>query len=137
MQVSDTGLYLAGLALSPFLNRGAIKAFFHSVGTLRWCNEAINSNPSEGAISSAHSLSSLGGIWSGPHALCGISHELNSFAIPGLLTVISGMSGYGLRPMSGKAEVFHEKRLNVRLCSILCEHNAIFLQRCHTTVVTA
>ena len=33
-QISDTGLQLLALLLSPFLKTGTILAFFHSVGTL-------------------------------------------------------------------------------------------------------
>ena len=66
MDVSDTGLQLAALFLSPFLEMGTTKVVFCWWGILPIFKNVVNMEVRWGAKSSANSFSSFDGILLGP-----------------------------------------------------------------------
>ena len=69
MDVRETGLEFDGLYLSPFLNSGVTRAFFHSSGTVPCLIDVSNNKLNAGASSSALSFKKRAEISSGPVAL--------------------------------------------------------------------
>ena len=71
------------------------------IGNLPVANDFLNINFKISTVTFAVSLNSLVLIVSGPDALC-IFRFWSKVSIPGVVMVISSMSGCGLGPLSGK-----------------------------------
>ena len=104
MEVSETGLLLAGWCLSPFLKIGTIKASFQSLETTPESSDIWKSHVRTGASSVAAVLRMEEGIASWPVALWGFRF-FKSLWTPFQSTLMDAIVGISLLPLSGMAVV--------------------------------
>ena len=102
MEVSETGLKLAGWCLSSFLKIGTTKASFQSLGTKPESSDIWKSRLRAGASSVAAVLRMKEGTASGPVALCGFRF-FKSLWTSFQSTLMDAIVGISLLPLSGMA----------------------------------